>query len=163
MEVTKTENTSKTFLTSYAKDSENKKITLDNSKTEATNEKTKENKNLSDEEKKAKLESILKNLLGNKGDNVESVNQQDPDGNTPMHQACKLGKTYIAMQLFALGADITIKNKEGFTPMTLAAKHNNFDVIVEIRKLELEQQKALLKMQQAKQQESSPPPFGMYT
>jgi len=57
---------------------------------------------------------------------------QDPEGNTALHIACSRGHAIIAMSLVAAGADRTLLNNEGDTPLILAARSGSYDCIREI-------------------------------
>ncbi|MHB9148037.1 MAG: ankyrin repeat domain-containing protein [Candidatus Amoebophilus sp.] len=48
------------------------------------------------------------------------LNKQNDQENTPLHKAVEKSNIKIAKQLIAKGADITIKNKKGQSPMDLA-------------------------------------------
>lgn len=50
--------------------------------------------------------------------NVE-INAQDLYGNTALHHACKCGSRKKVLMLLEAGADPNIKNKEGFTPISI--------------------------------------------
>lgn len=117
-------------------------------------------KNKSSKNAKEELQELLNNLI-NSQKNADSINQQDKDGNTVMHYACMHGKTMIAIQLFALGGNLNIKNNNGDTPLTAAAKGKHFDTVLELRKMELKQKQILKDDPKAKERRSPPP--GMYT
>jgi ankyrin repeat protein len=48
------------------------------------------------------------------------LDEQNADGNTPLHQAAYLGRENVVKYLVRLGADINIKNKNSHTPMLTA-------------------------------------------
>src|SRR5262249_39699051 len=49
-------------------------------------------------------------------------NSQDDGGETPLHKAVRLSESSIARRLVKAGANPNIKDKNGNTPMTLAAE-----------------------------------------
>jgi len=51
------------------------------------------------------------------------IGAQDDFGDTPLHQAAMFGKIRILKYLLERGADPSVKNKEGLTPLELARKH----------------------------------------
>jgi len=52
-------------------------------------------------------------------------NVQDIFGDTALHDAAKFGHEAVAMALVDGGTDLTIKNKEGWTPLQMAKEHNH--------------------------------------
>jgi len=50
-----------------------------------------------------------------------NLNTVDQEGNTPLHLACKSGYAEAITSLVNRGADVTLKNKNGETPMWLSA------------------------------------------
>jgi ankyrin repeat protein len=59
------------------------------------------------------------------------VNLQNNEGNTPLHFAVGLSLEKVKL-LLQRGADPTIKNKAGFTPLFLAAKSGHKDIFEEL-------------------------------
>ncbi|NJL94297.1 MAG: hypothetical protein HC915_11535, partial [Anaerolineae bacterium] len=53
-------------------------------------------------------------------DLAELINQQDEDGNTPMHLAVQAQNQDLVKQLFEAGADPTVANKDGKSAIALA-------------------------------------------
>jgi ankyrin repeat protein len=49
-----------------------------------------------------------------------NVDGKDDRGNTPLHYACKNGRTAMARWLVENGASIHFQNDEGFTPLHYA-------------------------------------------
>ncbi|XP_014678387.1 PREDICTED: transient receptor potential cation channel subfamily A member 1 homolog isoform X2 [Priapulus caudatus] len=71
---------------------------------------------------------IMDLLLCNKAD-VDATNDTN---DTPLHIACRQSKTgnrFIILKLLKAGADVYKKNKEGLTPMDLAAVHNGIEAV----------------------------------
>jgi len=66
---------------------------------------------------------LLKYLVDNGGD----VNVADNDGDTPLH-ACE--RPVVAEMLIELGADPSIKNKEGLTPLQKAEEDEDFPELI---------------------------------
>ena len=58
--------------------------------------------------------------LKKKGDKYLLLNEQDVNGNTPLHVAAVSGRERVVKYLVGLGANITIKNKYGQTPLLSA-------------------------------------------
>ncbi|NEJ84107.1 hypothetical protein GR268_47605, partial [Rhizobium leguminosarum] len=68
---------------------------------------------------------------------IGSINLQDEQGCTPLHEAAENGHTEIIALLFQAGGDIYIKNRNGATPL-----HKAFDnVQPEVVQFILEQDK----------------------
>ena len=70
--------------------------------------------------------SITKLLLGRRGCHVNAV---DNGGDTALHKACWDGSTECVKELLAHGADTSIKNKDGETPLDIARNQNHKAVI----------------------------------
>ena len=51
------------------------------------------------------------------------LNEQDENGNTPLHIAAESGRDDVVKYLFGLGVEINVKNKNGNTPLLTALKH----------------------------------------
>jgi ankyrin repeat protein len=49
-----------------------------------------------------------------------SINHRDRDGRTALWWACRIGPVYVVRALLEKGADPTIADNEGFTPMAMA-------------------------------------------
>jgi ankyrin repeat protein len=45
-------------------------------------------------------------------------------GSTPLHYACKVGKTEVVEALLEKGADLHAKDNDGSTPLLLAGLHD---------------------------------------
>ncbi|WP_419420736.1 ankyrin repeat domain-containing protein [Legionella sp. D16C41] len=54
----------------------------------------------------------------------QDVNQQDNDGNTLLHKAIKTGDLERVRELILKGADVNLENKDGQTPLSIAAKYS---------------------------------------
>lgn len=50
-------------------------------------------------------------------------------GDTPLHDAAKFGHTEVAKVLVGRGADISLKNKHGETPLDVARAHVKPDIV----------------------------------
>jgi hypothetical protein len=48
------------------------------------------------------------------------INQADPQGETPLHEAARRGRLIIARELLKNGADLNVKNGAGKTPLQVA-------------------------------------------
>ena len=70
--------------------------------------------------------SITRLLLDRDCSNVNAV---DDDGVTALHKACWEGSTECVKELLAHGADTSIKNKDGETPLDIARNQNHKAVI----------------------------------
>ena len=57
------------------------------------------------------------------------VDQSDFSGNTPLHVAASLGNTQLINLLVTGGADHTLKNLEGETPLDLAKLKGHNEVV----------------------------------
>ncbi len=62
------------------------------------------------------------------------LNEQDIDGWTAMHYACKLGYIYAVKYLIEKGADINIKNNEKQSPLHISAKFGRYSSCLELLK-----------------------------
>ncbi|MCD6046507.1 MAG: hypothetical protein K0S08_154 [Gammaproteobacteria bacterium] len=56
--------------------------------------------------------------LKSKGKNI-AINVQDKDGRTALHYACLLGMVEVAKKLVSLGANLTVTDNQGKTPVEL--------------------------------------------
>ena len=65
-------------------------------------------------------ETALKVIPSLKKNEHLFLNEQDADGNTPLHVAAINGREHVVKYLVELGADINIKNKNNYTPMLTA-------------------------------------------
>ncbi|XP_062614952.1 uncharacterized protein LOC134276703 [Saccostrea cucullata] len=59
-----------------------------------------------------------------------SVNYQDQDGITALHEACQEGNEEVIRTLLSFGADVNLKDNDGETPISLACI-NDFTAIVD--------------------------------
>ena len=69
-----------------------------------------------------------------------AVNVQDADGDTPLHDASKLGHAATARAMLAskgAAAALKMRNKNGKTPLDLAIEYNKADVIQALRSARL--------------------------
>ena len=73
----------------------------------------------------AKTPEIVKFLAGK----MPNVNGTDPDGNTVLHLCAATADEETIRQLLYRGAKEDIPNKKGETPLLLAARAGNFDVV----------------------------------
>ncbi|XP_055955897.1 transient receptor potential cation channel subfamily V member 6 [Patella vulgata] len=74
-----------------------------------------------------------------KPDEPPLINLQDSNGNTVLHMAVIHDKKELLQRLMDEGADLNIKNKQGLTPLTLAAKlarKEMFESILELERTE---------------------------
>ncbi|XP_050405682.1 transient receptor potential cation channel subfamily V member 6 [Patella vulgata] len=74
-----------------------------------------------------------------KPDEPPLINLQDSNGNTVLHMAVIHDKRELLQRLLNEGADLNIKNKQGLTPLTLAAKlarKEMFESILELERTE---------------------------
>lgn len=69
-----------------------------------------------------------------------NINHQDRDGRTPLHHAIDANKPAAARKLLEVGADISIQNASGFSPLKICAEvseslpnHETCEVIFEAR------------------------------
>lgn len=58
---------------------------------------------------------------------VEDLNQRDRDGNTPLHHAAFWGYPSTTGFLCENGADVTVKNNRGLTPIDVAFNREHSD------------------------------------
>jgi ankyrin repeat protein len=70
------------------------------------------------DDKKCNID-IVKYILSSDTFLKEKIDQQNIYGNTPLHEAFKIKNIPIILQLIKYGADLTIKNKDGKTPLTI--------------------------------------------
>ena len=68
----------------------------------------------------------LKELLELK--QILNVNYLDKEGQTPLHRSCSLGKLDFVELLCDYGASQSIKNKEGWFPIHLAAYYGHMNI-----------------------------------
>jgi ankyrin repeat protein len=66
------------------------------------------------------------------------LNQQDPDGNTFLHIAVRLGKVKMASFVLDAGADDTIQNRGGLRAIDLAAKAQDALMLRALRKIDFD-------------------------
>lgn len=71
---------------------------------------------------------LVHDILTNKKD-VNLNNQNSADGYTPLHMAVYGNQVEIVEDLLAAGADISIKTHKGSTPMQMAVKINNQEIV----------------------------------
>ncbi|XP_038045399.1 transient receptor potential cation channel subfamily V member 6-like isoform X1 [Patiria miniata] len=64
------------------------------------------------------------------------INTQDTNGNTVLHMMVLQDKKDMFTLAYELGGDCTIKNKQGYTPLSLAAKLHRIDLFEHILFLE---------------------------
>ena len=57
------------------------------------------------------------------------INQQDSDGNTPLHYAINSSCTRTIRKLLIRGANKSIKRKDGMIPLNLAKEDNKLDLV----------------------------------
>jgi ankyrin repeat protein len=67
-------------------------------------------------------------LLLSRGANV-NANQQDTEGNTPLHMAAMNGFQAVTEALLANQADVNAQTRSGNTPLLLAAERNNSKIL----------------------------------
>ena len=58
----------------------------------------------------------------------EIVDSKDKDGRTPLHEACTQGDTKTVRKLLRFGADFTIRDNNGQTPVDRAVSHKQHAV-----------------------------------
>ena len=68
---------------------------------------------------------ILKNVLE---EPRVDVNYMRPPGTTALHQACIRGNLECVQLLVERGADLNLKDWQGFSPLKLASLNGHFDV-----------------------------------
>ncbi|KAJ5669155.1 hypothetical protein N7462_010225 [Penicillium macrosclerotiorum] len=66
-------------------------------------------------------------------DNTLDVNMQDVDGKTTLHDAARAGSEATARVLLEYGADVTVKDSYGRTPVYVARETNNMEVLKLLR------------------------------
>ena len=74
---------------------------------------------------------VVKYLLN---DLKVSINDQDVDGDTALHDACKFGHVNVIKLLVEGGSDASIKNKKGQTPKDVATEYDQPDAIAFLSK-----------------------------
>ena len=74
---------------------------------------------------------VVKYLLN---DLKVSINDQDVDGDTALHDACKFGHVNVIKLLVEGGSDASIKNKKGQTPKDVATEYDQPDAITFLSK-----------------------------
>lgn len=75
------------------------------------------------------IPSVAKSLI-NKGADVNVVgNEQDSEGYTPLHYAALFDDFDTTTELLAAGAKINVKNRNGETPLFVAAKLGRYDIV----------------------------------
>ena len=72
---------------------------------------------------------VVKCILESQQYSEDVLEAGDKMGNTPLHLACMGGKRSIVEKLIMKGANPKTTNRDMRTPLHLAAKHNQVDVI----------------------------------
>jgi Ankyrin repeats (many copies) len=67
----------------------------------------------------------LRSLLNQDQSVLDIINEQDDCGRTALHWAMALGNSKAMMLLLRAGADDTIKNEDGLTPLGMALRNGN--------------------------------------
>ena len=60
---------------------------------------------------------------------AQSVNAQDINGDTALHRAAEAGHLEVVRVLLEFGADLSIKNNKGETPLDMARENKHSDVV----------------------------------
>jgi ankyrin repeat protein len=60
---------------------------------------------------------------------VEDINQQNKEGNTPLHWACLNGHLEMVKKLLELGCNPLIRNQNGMSAATLAEQRGHMEVV----------------------------------
>ena len=64
-----------------------------------------------------------------------NIDQQDENGNTPLHDAVQHDRRVVAKYLINRGANLALKNKAGLTPLSLAISLQRTDIERMLRQL----------------------------
>jgi uncharacterized protein len=76
---------------------------------------------------------VVRLLLGDPSGNA-TINQRDEEGKTALFWACRYGREGVVRALLESGADPTIADNDGTTPMAVAKQNNSVRRIVEGRR-----------------------------
>jgi ankyrin repeat protein len=72
--------------------------------------------------------STVKLLLDN-GADINAKDQRHTDETTALHRACRVGDSEMVYLLLVYGADMTIENINGQTPLQLAIERSSYEVV----------------------------------